>query len=463
MDVFIDPESEMGLAQQIYEAIRGGIIEGRIAPGDQVPPSRELADTLGVSRHTVTTAYGRLAAEGYLDGRRGGGTLVSDLSGLGSWAERVIRAPAPTATSATIAYDLRPGTPDPRLFPAAGWKRHVRRAIDEHVTAYGEPAGLVELRLTLARWIARSRGVEARFRDLIVTSGAQQALYLLTRTCLAPGDVVAMENPGYHRVRDMLASAGAQVVPVGVDGDGIVVDAIPREARLIYVTPSHQFPTGVTLSMSRRVALLAFAERHGAVIVEDDYDSEFRYVDRPLEPLYRIDRTGCVAYVASFSKILSPALRLGFMVVPPAVLPGVIGLREQIDWSSPAIDQLALAGFIADGDLDRHLRRARRTYQGRHDLVAAFLAELADLGIVQTQTSNAGLHVSARLPTHVDDAAEAGLVARLAERGVALNGYGPYLAGATPAPRGLVLGFGLVDETRIAGALHIIGEVLRTA
>lgn len=463
MDVFIDPESHVGLADQIYAAIRDGIVDGRIAPGDQVPPSRELADTLGVSRHTVTTAYGRLTAEGYLDGRRGGGTVVSDLSGLGTWTERVVDPPVTTGRYAGIGYDLRPGTPDPRLFPATEWKRHLRRAVDGHTGAYGEPAGLVELRLALARWIARSRGVEARFRDLTVTSGAQQALYLLARTCLAPGDVVAMENPGYHRVRDLLASAGVRVVPVDVDRDGIVVEAIPPSARLVYVTPSHQFPTGVTLSMSRRVALLAFAERHGAVIVEDDYDSEFRYVDRPLEPLYRLDRIGCVAYVASFSKILSPALRLGFMVVPPDFLPGVLGLRELIDWSSPSIDQLALAGFIAAGDLDRHLRRARRTYQERHDLVATFLAGLDDVGILEAQTSNAGLHISARLPAHVDAAAEADLVARLAERGVALNGYGPYLAGAMPAQHGLVLGFGLVDVAGISEALRTTGEVLRMA
>jgi GntR family transcriptional regulator/MocR family aminotransferase len=356
-----------------------------------------------------------------------------------------------------VTYDLRAGMPDPRLFPADDWKRYVRLAVDQHAIAYEDPAGMVELRQVLARWISRSRGVDAGFRQLVVTSGAQQALYLLSRVCAGAGDVVAMEDPGYAPFRRVLERIGAKVAPIPVDDEGIVVDAIPDTARLVYVTPSHQFPTGVTMSMGRRMALLSLAQRRDMVIVEDDYDSEYRYIDRPLEPLFRLDRNGLVVYVASFSKILSPALRLGFAVVPPALLAAVLELRQLIDWAPPTVDQLTLRGFVADGRLDRHLRRARRVYHGRHELVSAFLTRLAERGVVRSPASNAGLHVAALLPGRRD---EAGIVGRLADRGVAIEAFGSYPAEASTSTSGLVLGFGLIGDDKLTAALDIVGDVL---
>ena len=460
MDIFIDADSARGLAEQIYEQIRAGIVDGRLDSGDRLPPSRELAATLGVSRHTVTTAYGRLSAEGYLDGRRGGGTVVSGL--FVANGRRPPDAP-PAAMSAArdtgrVVFDLRAGTPDPRLFPTVEWSRQLRRAVDRHAGAYGDPAGIAELRQVLARWIARSRGVEADPRQLVVTSGAQQALYLLARVRVRRGDVVAIEDPGYQPFRRVLELVGADVVPVPVDDEGMVVDAVPSAARLVYVTPSHQFPTGVTMSLRRRMALLSLARRHGMVIAEDDYDSEYRHVDRPLEPLFRLDRDGLVVYVASFSKILSPALRLGFAVVPPPLLSEVVDLRLLIDWASSAVDQLALHGFVADGRLDRHLRRARRVYQSRHQRVSTWLGRLAGLGIVDAPVSNAGLHVSARLR---GGRSEAQILGRLAERGVAIEGFGSYGAHAVAA--GLVIGFGLVDDAALGEALPAVEDVLMEA
>jgi GntR family transcriptional regulator/MocR family aminotransferase len=458
VDVFIDPASGVGLAEQIYEQIRGGIMNGRLGPGDRLPPSRELAATLRVSRHTVTTAYGRLSAEGFLDGLRGGGTVVSDLFHHKALADHPDEIPVPPAglvESRPVRYDLRPGAPDPQLFPASEWKRYARWAVDQHDAAYPDPAGVADLRLVLAKWIARSRGVDAGFRQLVVTSGAQQALYLLARVWLDAGDTVAIEDPGYRPFRRAAESIGADIVPVPVDEEGVVVDAIPPETRLVYVTPSHQFPTGVTMSMRRRLDLLDLARRHDMLIVEDDYDSEYRYVDRPLEPLFRLDRHGTVAYVAGFSKILSPALRLGFTVTPPRLVDRVVELRQMIDWAPSTIDQLTLRGFVADGHLDRHLRRVRPIYRARHHTMTGFLQRLADQGHVGPPASQAGLHVAVRL-----DRDETDIIERLADRGVAANGFTSHSITATTSGHGLVFGFGSVTNDQLEDAVPIIEDAI---
>lgn len=458
MDIFIDPKSDVGLSNQIYVEIRSGILEGRFGPGDRLPPTRQLATRLGVSRQTVTTAYGNLTAEGFLEGRRGGGTVVSELFAhqtVEPRAEAILDLPRQTRVP-DVTFDLRPGTPDPRLFPTAEWKRHTRWAVDRHEATYGDPAGSADLRLVLARWIAKSRGVDASFRQLIVTSGAQQAFFLLLGVCVAPGDKVAMEDPGYHRFRTLATARGARIVPVPVDDEGIVVQAIPADVKVVYVTPSHQFPTGVTMSMSRRLQLLQLARDEGIVIIEDDYDSEFRYVDRPLEPLYRLDRSGLVSYVGSFSKTLSPALRLGFTVVPAHLYGDVLDLRQQVDWSPSQVDQLTLRGYIADGELERHLRRTRLVYQDRHDIVTGYLNGSPARRFLDASTSNAGLHVSCRLRPGLD---ESSLRRRLADRGVAVDGLSSYSTGSTPVS-GLVLGFGRVDAKELSRALNVLTEVL---
>lgn len=458
VDIFINPESTTGLATQIFEEIRGGILDGRVGPGERLPPSRELAVTLGVSRHTVTTAFQRLSAEGFIEGRRGGGTIVSDLSGFGAVGDRSDRSPdlSEPPQDAAPALDLRPGTPDPRLFPTDDWRRYARWAVDQHDATYGDPAGVADLRRVLARWVARSRGVHASSRQLIVTSGAQQAFYLLIRACTEPGDVIAMEDPGYNRFRRLAEANGVEVVPIPVDSEGLVVDAIPSNVKLVHVTPSHQFPTGVTMSMARRLALLSVAHAHGILIVEDDYDSEFRYVDRPLEPLYRLDRTGRVAYVATFSKTLSPALRLGYVVVPPSLHGKVLDVRRQVDWAPSQIDQLTLRGYIADGHLEGHIRRTRRIYMGRQQRMSAFLERAAAQGVLRPAASNAGLHISARLSPALD---EAQIMARLADRGVAIEGYAEY-SSIQHADGGLVFGFGLVDSDQLEAAIRIIADVI---
>ncbi|UMG91434.1 PLP-dependent aminotransferase family protein [Nocardioides sp. TF02-7] len=290
--------------------------------------------------------------------------------------------------------------------------------------------------------------------DVVVTQGTQQALDLVARVLLSPGDVVAVEDPGYRVAADLFASHGARVVPVPVDGEGIVVDRIPAGARLVYTTPSHQFPLGVTLSLGRRRQLLAHAARHGAAVVEDDYDSEFRHEPRPLDTLHCLDPTGHVIYVGTFSKSLLPSLRLGYLLCPPSLRPAVLAARQLTDGYGPPHLQAALARFIDEGLLARHVRRATRVYTERRALVLEELARLP----VAVVPSAAGLHVAAHL---TDDAvAAAAVVAAAAREGVELEALQPLGPGIR---EGLVLGFGATVTGSVRPGIRRLGRLLAGA
>ncbi len=259
----------------------------------------------------------------------------------------------------------------------------------------------------LAGWIGRSRGVIVDADQIIVTSGAQEAIHLVVRTMLRPGDPIAVEDPGYPPVRLLFEAIGLRVVPVPVDGEGIVVDQIPADVKVVYTTPSHQSPSGVTMSLGRRRALLAFADRHDAAIIEDDYDSEFRHTDRPLEPLHRLDRSGRVAYVGTFSKTLSPSLRLGFVAMPDPLVDAATAWRRLFSVQPSSLGQLTLHRFIEQGHLDRHLRRVSRVYRTRHEIVRQFVADGVDAGVLLPGPENhAGLHLSTVLPAGVSEDAD---------------------------------------------------------
>lgn len=352
---------------------------------------------------------------------------------------------------------MRASLPDKRLFPTADWKRYARIAVDLHTGWYADAAGLPELRLALARWVARSRGVEAGFREVVVTSGAQHAFHLIAKACLRSGDRIAMEEPGYSWFRSAAIAAGAEVVSVPVDDEGIVVDEIPDDVAAVYVTPSHQFPTGVIMSMARRLDLLGLARERGMLVIEDDYDSEFRYVDRPLEPLYRLDNGESVAYVATMSKILSPVLRLGYMVLPPTRVEDCVDERQRIDLGPSEMQQQILRHYIADGHLARHIRKAHRIYQRRRNKVHAFLERAVEDGHVVAPRANAGLHASAWLTDGID---EQSLLDALADRGFAIYGYSEF-SSERPDPGGILLGFGSIDEGSLDEALPIIAEEMR--
>jgi GntR family transcriptional regulator/MocR family aminotransferase len=468
IDLFLDPDQRRGATNALFVQLRDGILTGRFAAGDRLPASRELAGQLGISRHTVTTVYGRLVAEGFAEGRAGGGTIVGQVARPGRRPtrpaaivpHRVVESDPPLIAPGDTPprYDLRPTAPDPRLFPLVTWRQCVTAALQVAPPGYGDHAGLPDLRRTLARWVGKSRSVLAEPDQVIVTSGTQQAIDLVLRVLVAPGDVVAVEDPGYAPVRRLCAVAGARFAPVPVDAEGIVVDAISPRAKVVFTTPSHQSPTGATMSLARRRALLTFAERHGVAIIEDDYDSEYRYDDRPLEPLHALDRSGRVIYLGTFSKTLSPSLRLGFAVFPESLVQASIAMRELLDVQPPVINQQAMVRFIHDGHLDRHLRRCRKIYRPRHHMVSEFVSQHIEAGRLDfVAQSHAGLHVAAHLPHGVG---ESDVRTRARAAGVALGDYSSYWSDPSLARAGVLIGFGGITTDELPGALEVLGAVL---
>jgi GntR family transcriptional regulator / MocR family aminotransferase len=467
MDLFLGLRDGKPLAGQLYEQLRLAITTGRLQPGDKLPPSRQLAGQLGISRHTVITAYDRLAAEGYIEGHAGGGSVVAA-------AMRAQPQPARRAAALRPArrfegwvpyfqpprpgyrFDLRPGLPDPALFPAAARRRRLATAVGVGpALLYGDPAGDARLRRAIAAWVSRSRSVVADQDTVVTTCGSQHAIDLVARVLLEPGDCVAVENPGYVPVPRLFRALGATVVGVPVDDQGLMVDLLPPAARIVYVTPSHQYPLGMTMSMPRRKALLQWVEHRNAAIIEDDYDSEFRYVDRPLEPIQRLDEHGRVVYVGSFSKTFSPSLRLGFAVLPEPLAGPLAALRQCTDWHPPTVIQAALADFITDGLLEKHIRRCRLIYaERRRMLTDALSGPLADY--LASLTPDAGLHVSAVLRNGLR---EDQVLQAAADHGITTFGLHDCFHSG-PGQHGLLLGFGAVSSADMPAALRTLRDIL---
>lgn len=474
MDFHISLDGRGDLTARIYRAVRDGIRDGHLCPGDRLPPTRELARSLEISRTTVATAYERLIAEGFLTGRTRAGTFVAAVptrvGGRRREADRVGLHPRPGWTFRTTPtssqeqaprYDFRVGIPDPELFPFDTWRRLLTSEVRLRANSpgmYAEPAGHLGLRQAIARYVGYARSVRAEADDIVVTNGTQQALDLVARVLLSPGDVVAVEDPGYRPARDLFASLGARVVGVPVDGDGLVVDRLPASARIVYATPSHQFPLGTPMSLARRRALLDWASRRGAAIVEDDYDSEFRFSSRPLDPLQSLDTEGRVLYLGTFSKTLLPGLRIGFVVTPPTLRSALRAAKQLTDGHGQVATQAALARFMDEGQLARHIRKSARVYAGRHEaIVQAINGDLADQ--LELVPSAAGLHVCARLRSGHTAAADA-VVASARENGVVVESLGGYYHDV-PAEAGFVLGYGAARSTTVHEGLEIFGTALR--
>lgn len=453
-------------AARIYRQLLDAILDGRLRPGERLPPTRELARRLNVARNTVSVAYDRLTAEGFLTARVGAGTFVGSQpvamarrrtapAGSGLRPRPVWSTIAPLAPPGPPpAYDFRVGTPDGSLFPLTAWRRLVSaelRTATVRDAGYRDPAGHAGLREAIARYAGISRSVRAHPEDVLITQGAQQAIDLVGRVLIEPGDRVAVEEPGYPPVRHLFRSLGARVAGVPVDGEGLDVRALPADARLVYVTPSHQFPLGTPMSLARRTALLEWAQRRGAVIVEDDYDTEFRFSDRPLEPLQSLDRTGRVVYVGTFSKTLLPLLRLGFLVAPAALRPALRAARQLTDWHGDHAGQAALARLIDSGELARHIRKASRVYAARHERIRSALH--ADFAAwLDPVPSAAGLHLCARLRPGAPDIGE-----RALDHGVAVESLAKYCATDRVQP-GLVLGYGSIPTEHIADGLRLLAR-----
>ena len=470
MEIHVSLAGRGSLSREIYRQLRDAIMDGRLRAGDALLPTREMARQLSVARTTVTVAYDRLAAEGFIAARVGSGTFVnalpervpprarqsrkqSTLTARAVWES----IPFPNAFAEKVAFDFRSGLPDATLFPHDIWHRLMLRELRSNAARsgiYGHPAGHFALREAIARHVGVSRGVVCSADDITITNGTQQAFEVITRVLIAPGDRVVVEDPGYTPIRYLLESVGARVIGVRVDGEGLVVDSLPRNARLVYVTPSHQYPLGVAMTLERRLELLSWAERNNAAIVEDDYDSEFRFGGRPIEPLHMLDSAGRVIYVGSFSKTLLPTLRLGFLVSPPSLRDAVHRAKFVSDWHSSMPVQAALARFIDEGGFARHVRKLSAVYRARHALIAETIASDFDehLDIV---ASSAGLHIAA-LSRRGSVKDIDGVVRRAFERAV---GVQPLARFAVRRPlAGLLVAYGAIPTALIGEGLARLRE-----
>ncbi|MFA1550876.1 MocR-like pyridoxine biosynthesis transcription factor PdxR [Actinomadura chokoriensis] len=462
-DLLLELSSSGPHRAAVAAALREAVRSGRLAPGTRLPPYRSLAADLGVARNTVADAYAELVAEGWLTARQGSGTRVAERV-----AARAQRAPAKApGRGALTVHDLRQGQPDATSFPRAAWTASVRRAVaaaPHDAFAPGGPQGRPELRRALAEYLARVRGVSAAPGQIVVCAGFAHALRLLFGGVLS--GPLAVEPYGLPFHRQILADAGVRTIPLGLDADGARTDRLAshpdasarRGARAVLLTPAHQFPTGGPLHSTRRAAAVDWARGRGGVVVEDDYDGEFRYDREPVGAVQGLDPDH-VVYIGSVSKSLSPAIRLGWLVLPPHLVDAVLtakGLREA--WTG-VTDQLALAEFIESGQYDRHVRRMRQRYRARRNQLVAALAERAPH--IPVTGIAAGLHAVLRLPPGT----EASTVEAAAQAGAALDGLAFFRHPASPLPHrdGLVVGYATPPEHRYRPALDALCRALPPA
>jgi GntR family transcriptional regulator / MocR family aminotransferase len=448
----LDRSDPASLHRQLERGLRDAVRGGRLATGSTLPSTRGLAVQLGVSRGIVVEAYEQLAAEGYLVTRPGGATTVAR-------AARPAPPRARPADDATFEFDFRPGRPDLDLFPREAWLRSIRRALNETPSArlgYLDGRGVPELRTALADYLNRVRGTAADAEDVVICSGFAQGLKLVGAVLRDTGARrVAIEDPTQPETGEDLRAVGLEVVEIPVDEAGMRVDLLAAtDADAVVVTAAHQYPTGGVLPPDRRAALLAWAERRPGIVIEDDYDAEYRYDREPIGAMQGLSPNR-VVYAGSASKILAPGLRLGWFVVPPAYADAVADAKRMADLGSPAIDQLAFADFLVRGDLDRHLRRLRPIYRARRDTLLdeleRHLPELRPVG------ASAGLHVLAWLPA---DLPEQGVVDAAAAAGIRLQGVGPRRGGAAAGPGGLTFGYGAITEGAIGPGVRRLAGVL---
>jgi GntR family transcriptional regulator/MocR family aminotransferase len=478
LPISIPPRNSRERLRSLHRQLRNAILEGRLQPGLRLPPTRVLAAEYGVSRNTAVAAYDLLLSEGYLTSRRGSGTYVADVlpkqparraTPVGkSAADRRLNAvwlrPAmpfdPERTAPRFHFNV--GVPDISRFPVDVWRRlsvRALRAFAKVSADYDSPHGRPALRAAIASHVSFARAVACGAEDVIVTAGAQQAFDLLARILVAPKrTVVALENPGYPPLHAAFAAAGARIAPVPVDEQGLIVERLPAQAKIICVTPSHQFPLGAVMSASRRAALLEFAQRRGAVVIEDDYDAEFRFGDRPLDALQTLDRCESVFYVGTFSKSLFPALRLGFVVAPPWARVALGAAKQAADGYCALLPQETLAAFIAEGHLARHVRRMREVYAARRKvLLDGLRKDFAKW--LQPVPSAAGLHLTALAERSLDLEA---LVERAGQRDVGISSLRRFELDwhAKKRPQGLAFGYGALDERGIAEGLSRLRKLV---
>ena len=526
LPVLVDRADAAPLAAQISAQLEAAVTGGALRAGDRLPSSRDLAATLGVSRTVVTNAYARLFAEGWLEGRHGSGTYVADVTpeqSRGSTTvavhhdperERISPPPAPPATSSEASspapahaqsaapgrpagaadpsgraplIDLQPGISWAEGIEPAAWRRAWRQAGAHLPSRWPDPYGLPELREEIAAYLRRSRGLAVRAEQVLVTQGVSSGLALLADALLTPGDKAGIEEPGYPTGREVLQRAGAQLVPCRVDAHGIVGEELPGDLRLLYTTPAHQYPLGGRLPVSRRQALIAWARATGAIIVEDDYDSEFRYDVGPLPALHSMD-PDVIVYLGTASKVLATAFGAGWLVAPPALVDQLAALRPRLGVRIPEPVQHAIGALLRSGDLERHVRKMRLEYARRRaalvDGLTRAARDLTNVGLTPAVPASpgvgltpagpggaeagrnpvpfrllgdtAGMHVVLELP---DDVPANRLIDAAAERGVAVYPLDRYFAGP-PTINGLLIGYGTATLPQIRRATAELATLL---
>jgi GntR family transcriptional regulator/MocR family aminotransferase len=462
-----------GVARRIIAAIKEQIHGGVYQPGDRLPSTRAFATEWGASRTTVTAAYGQLIAEGYLTTRPGSRAIVAQGLGvaaaptassadaprhLSAFAQRLLALPAPAAAQTARIADFRYGDLSGADFPVLAWRRafnkiSLRRAPQ---LRYGDPQGSAALRNALQAYLWRARGISCAPDQIVIVNGSQQGLDLCARLLLDPGDPFVIENPGYVLARHCFVAAGGLAVPVPVDADGLRTDSLPS-ARLAYVTPSHQFPLGSVLSAARRRALLAWAARTGAYVVEDDYDGEYRHDIAPIPPLQTLDAAS-VIYAGTLSKTLSPTLRLGYLVVPASLSRAFVAAKRLTDRHTPLPEQEALADLLASGAYERHVRGIRRRNTERRTVL---LQALADLPAVTIAGADTGLHLVAWIDGVAADR-EPAILAAARAAGIGLYPVSPLYDATEPRPptAGFVLGYAGLDPDALRRGVAVLAAVL---
>jgi GntR family transcriptional regulator / MocR family aminotransferase len=478
-----DTPARAHVMRRICREIRDQIASGGLAPGARVPSTRALSAAWGVSRTTVTAAYAQLIAEGYLDARQGAATRVA--RGLAPPPRKAEQRPPPGLHDELSAYgrrlaefivpterdrrelalDFRYGDIAGDDFPRLAWRKVVTAALlrKHRRLGYGDPAGSLRLRTALQGYLWRARGLRCEPDQVVIVNGSQQGIDLCARLLLDPGDKAVMEDPGYNLARQVFLAAGAEVIPIAVDEEGMRTDRLPQ-ARLAYATPSHQFPLGHVLSAARRRDLLTWSERSHAYVIEDDYDSEYRYDISPIPTLQALDGAGRVIYLGTVSKTLSPLLRLGYLIVPHLLQPVFAAAKRTMDRHSPGLEQEALADLIESGAYERHVRRVRRSNGQRR---AALLAALSETfgERVTVVGAEAGLHVVVWLNT-VPKAEEAALIARACQAGLGIYPIGPLYAPSIsrpefPAAAGLVMGYASLHEEAIRHGVRSLDRIIK--
>jgi GntR family transcriptional regulator/MocR family aminotransferase len=447
----LDRSERRGLSAQLQRQLRSAIQLGRLVPGTLLPPSRTLAHDIGVARSVVVDAYQQLAEDGYVGGRQGSGTRVLTI------AHRDAEQPA-AGGEPRHPFRLIGGLPDPGFFPRTEWLRHYRAALNgvpNHLLGYPGPTGAQPLRQALTNYLGRVRGVVATADQVLITTGITQALVLVCRALRSRGvEAVAVEDPCFGFHRDAIRNTGLRAIPIPVDGDGLDVAILAgHDVGAVLVAPAHSYPSGAVLSAARRAELVAWARERHTLVIEDDYDAEFRYDRAPIGALQGLAPEQ-VAYAGCVSKTLTPALRLGWITLPGWLAEDVVRQKLLDDMGSSLVEQLALASFIASGALTRHLRRVRPIYRRRRDTTLDALSA-AMPGAMPSGVA-AGLHLYVQLPTWCD---ESGLIETALGQGLLIEGASWHWSNPQSAPPALVLGYGALNETAIHEALVVLGSI----